>query len=76
MGETRNRWQLGELVAVMWNDEMAARFPSADHTLCRVEVDSLGRVLRCMGWHCNRCGAPTNYQGGHNCPDRPERDHA
>jgi hypothetical protein len=29
-------------------------------------------LLRCVGWHCNRCGAPTPSNGHRNeCPDRP-----
>jgi hypothetical protein len=71
------KWVVQELVAVMWNDGMAQRFPSADHVGCRqlfqhkdgqwVEFDP----PRCVGWHCNRCGAPTNSWGHHDCPDRP-----
>ncbi|WPH57705.1 hypothetical protein [Mycobacterium phage WXIN] len=73
-----NRWELGELIAVSWNDEMAERFPNADHTSCRQELHHDGNdwqpfsPVRCHGPHCNRCGAPTDCQGGHNCPDRPE----
>ena len=73
-------YQLGELLAVEWNDEMAQRFPDVDHTMCRQELwnqnDGLGwrpfDPPHCRGWHCNRCGAPTNSYGHHVCPDRPE----
>ena len=71
-------WQVQELVAVMWNDDMAARFPNAEHTMCRQEFwnkDGMAEPFdppRCRGWHCNRCGAPTNDRGHHTCPDRPQ----
>jgi hypothetical protein len=82
------RYQITELVAVAWNDDMAARFPNADHHGCRQEMQP-GPLIQhrpfekpyrnwvpfnppqCHGWHCNRCGAPTNSMGHHNCPDRP-----
>lgn len=68
-----SRYQLGELLAVTWTDEMAQRFPNADHAGCRALMDpATQRVTRCIGWHCNRCGAPTNSYGHHDCPDRPE----
>ncbi|MGV7669123.1 hypothetical protein PJN91_17270 [Mycobacterium kansasii] len=60
------RYQITELLAVAWNPEMTQRFPNADHSECR--LDSAGR---CTGWHCNRCGKPTNSYGHHQCPDRP-----
>lgn len=68
MDELLGKYTVGELLASVWNDEMAQRFPNADHTFCRVD----GRTLRCHGLHCNRCGAPTDAQGGHDCPDRPK----
>ena len=71
-----------ELVAVQWNPDMAQRFPNADHTGCRQLMRRLpdGRTWvpcdppQCHGWHCNRCGAPTNSYGHHTCPDRPEAE--
>ena len=79
MGEIiGGHYELGELLAVEWNDDMAERFPNADHDTCRQEViwdDGNWRPYdppRCHGWHCNRCGAPTNSYGHHRCPDRPE----
>lgn len=71
-----DRYQLGELLAVGWSADMAARFPHADHRGCRQEMQHDGTSwvpyspARCAGWHCNRCGAPTNSFGHHNCPDR------
>ncbi|SID33758.1 Uncharacterised protein [Mycobacteroides abscessus subsp. abscessus] len=63
-----------ELAATLWNDELAQRFPHADHTAClslhSVE-DGVARWVKCVDWHCNRCGSPTNTFGGHDCPDRP-----
>lgn len=66
-------YQPVELLAVMWDADMAARFPDADHSECRCIVDiHSGAMLRCIGWHCNRCGAPTPSHGHRNdCPDRP-----
>ena len=72
-----DRYQLGEVLATQWCDDMAARFPNADHHGCRQEMQAINdrwkpyNPARCHGWHCNRCGAPTNAYGHHNCPDRP-----
>jgi hypothetical protein len=69
-------YQLGELLAVGWNPEMAVRFPNADHYGCRQEMRQLADrwaphvPARCVGYHCNRCGAATNSYGHHSCPDR------
>ena len=61
-----------ELLATLWNDDMAARFPNADHSDCRVEVDLRTLTLiGCRGWHCNRCGEAINPITLHSCPDRP-----
>lgn len=73
------KWVATELLAVSWSPEMAERFPSAVHTSCRQEMRVTPNgaqpyePVRCIGWHCNRCGAPTNAFGHHDCPDRPER---
>lgn len=84
-----DRYRLGELLAVQWNDDMAQRFPNADHHGCR-QLMRQGPLIqgpfeepyrdwvpfdppRCSGYHCNRCGAPTNMFGHHDCPDRPEK---
>lgn len=72
------KWQLRELLAVSWDADMAARFPDADHTGCLqllYHEDGEWRPYDppiCKGWHCNRCGAPTNSYGHHVCPDRPQ----
>jgi hypothetical protein len=66
------RWKFGELLAVTWNDEMDQRFPDASHDGCRMDCRDPDRPV-CAGWHCNRCGAPTNAWGHHDCPDRPAR---
>lgn len=73
------KWKLTELLAVQWNPEMAQRFPNAEHAGCRQEMrptDSPAGFepydpVRCVGWHCDRCGQATNSYGHHNCPDRP-----
>lgn len=71
-----DRYQLGEILATGWNPEMAARFPNADHHGCRQEMWHDGTYwkpydpVRCVGFHCNRCGAATNSYGHHDCPDR------
>lgn len=66
-----------EMVAVQWNPDMAARFPNAEHDGCRqmlqIADDGTHEAFdppRCVGYHCNRCGAPTNMYGYHDCPDR------
>lgn len=73
-----------ELLARVWDDEMAARFPNASHVCCRMQFGQMtpdGPAYFaepvCRGLHCNRCGQPTDCQGGHDCPDRPmkEGDH-
>lgn len=71
------KWEIQELLAVTWNDEMAQRFPNAEHHFCRQEMRPTEDGFapfdppHCVGWHCNRCGAATNSYGHHNCPDRP-----
>ena len=73
-----DRYELREVLAVSWNEAMAARFPNADHSQCRQEMWHDGEMwrsfspVRCGGWHCNRCGAATNGFGHHECPDRPK----
>lgn len=76
---TLDNYEMGEILAVMWSPEMAERFPNADHRGCRQEARRLSNgdwvpyePVRCHGWHCNRCGAPTNSFGHHDspCPDR------
>ena len=73
MTDPFDRYEIAELVAVMWNDDMAARFPNVQHHFCRQMPDGPGGPVRCAGWHCNRCGHPTNMFGHHACPDRPEK---
>ena len=74
-----DRYRLGELLAVQWNDQMAQRFPAADHHGCRQKMRPINdrwqpySPVQCMGYHCNRCGAATNSYGHHACPDRPDR---
>ncbi|SKK34596.1 Uncharacterised protein [Mycobacteroides abscessus subsp. abscessus] len=63
-----------ELSATLWNDELDQRFPTADHTACLSLIsveDGVARRVKCLDWHCNRCGSATNTFGGHDCPDRP-----
>jgi hypothetical protein len=70
------KWKITELLAVAWNPEMAQRFPNADHAGCRQQMRGTPNGFepfdppRCAGWHCNRCGQPTNSYGHHDCPDR------
>jgi hypothetical protein len=72
-----DRYLIHELLAVGWNDDMAARVPNADHHGCRQEMRPVNdrwqplNPPRCHGYHCNRCGAATNAYGHHDCPDRP-----
>lgn len=73
-----DHYKLSYLVAVTWNDEMAQRFPNADHHGCRQEMFHNGThwesysPARCRGYHCNRCGAATGSFGHTDCPDKPE----
>lgn len=67
MDGTVGGWNVVETLAVVWNDELAQRFPHANHDSCRIDIST----FRCHGLHCNRCGSPTGVQGGHDCPDRP-----
>lgn len=78
MGEIiGGRWEVQELVAAGWNGDLAARFPDADHAGCRqMMYHEHGGwhpydPPKCLDWHCNRCGAPTNSFGHHDCLDRP-----
>ena len=77
---TLDRYQFTELLCVQWNPEMAARFPHASHAGCRQLMqwtEASGWQPHdppmCSGYHCNRCGAPTNMFGHHDCPDRPNQ---
>ena len=73
-----DRYQLGYVVAVSWNDDMARRFPNADHHGCRQEMRDMGDRYtpfdppRCHGYHCNRCGAATGSFGHNDCPDKAQ----
>lgn len=58
-----------ELLACMWSEDMAQRFPHADHSECLVEVRNM-EFVTCRDWHCNRCGVHVNPLTNHNCPDR------
>ena len=74
-----DRYQLGEIAAVQWSPEVAARFPNADLHGCRQQhYEQDGRWVafdppRCHGWHCNRCGAATGMFGHTDCPDKPQQ---
>ena len=60
-------------VTELWNEELAARFPNADHHECRQLMRQDGdkwvpySPVRCAGWHCRLCGSPTNIMGHHHC---------
>lgn len=66
-----DNYELEELVAVQWNVKLAAEFTDAKHTFCRQEMFHDGNrwvshvPVKCVGWHCPRCGAPTNVMGHH-----------
>ena len=66
-------YKIMELLAVQWNEELAARFPNADHHECRQLMRQDGdkwvpySPVRCAGWHCHLCGSPTNIMGHHHC---------
>lgn len=66
-----DNYELQEVVAVAWNPKLAAEFPDAKHTFCRQEMFHDGNQwvsyvpVKCGGWHCPKCGAPTNVMGHH-----------
>lgn len=66
------QYQLGDMVAVQWNPDLADRFPDADHRGCRQSMREVNGLLKpfypalCHGYHCPRCGAPTNMYGHHH----------
>ena len=62
-----------ELLACMWSDDMARRFPHAEHEECLVEVRNT-EFVACRDWHCNRCGVHVNPLVRHGCPDRSTVD--
>jgi hypothetical protein len=65
--------KLGPVVAVQWCDDMAARFPDADHHGCRQSMRPVGARWMpfdpplCHGYHCPHCGAPTGQYGHRRC---------
>jgi len=67
------RYQLGDMVAVEWNAELAERFPAADHYGCRQELWHNGtswqrfNPVLCRGYHCPQCGAATGGYGHREC---------
>lgn len=67
-----NDYELHDLLAVQWNELLAARFPNASHQMCRQEMRWDGEQyvsyspVRCIGWHCHKCGEPTNMMGHHH----------
>lgn len=58
-----------ELLACVWTDDMALRFPDADHSDCLVILRNL-EFVTCRDWHCNRCGVHVQPLVRHGCPDR------
>ena len=72
-----NRYKLGDVVAVQWNPELAEQFPNARHTGCRQQCWHDGEQwreyhpARCMGYHCPKCGEPTNMMGNHHLNPTP-----
>jgi hypothetical protein len=59
--ETRT-WVSGDLLAVRG-------WPGCTNVTCtrkNVGLDP-NDPGECYGWHCPRCGSPTNAQGGHRC---------
>lgn len=69
-------YELRDILAVQWHDQMWERFPNADHHGCRQEMFHDGVrwqpyvPARCMGFHCVRCGEATGQFGHRNCPKR------
>lgn len=69
-------YELRDIVAAVWDDDLAARFPDADHRGCRQEMYHDGQVwrshvpARCRGYHCVHCGEATGQFGHRNCPKK------
>ena len=69
------RYELGPVVAVQWNNELADRFPNADHTGCRQSLRHITELgvwepftpALCHDYHCPNCGNPCNYTGHRQC---------
>lgn len=67
----RDRYELGDVVAVQWNRDLATLFPRAPHHGCRQMMRADGDRWvpfdppRCADYHCPRCGAPCNMMGAH-----------
>lgn len=68
-------YELRDILAVAWCEDMAARFPNADHRGCRQQMWHDGTRWHahtpphCLGYHCVRCGAATGQYGHRNCPN-------
>lgn len=66
-----NDYEMLDLLAVQWNDQLAARFPNVNHSTCRQLFQHNGEKwvpyepVRCIGWHCHKCGEQTNLMGHH-----------
>jgi hypothetical protein len=73
-----DRFILGDVVAVGWNPELAAKFPDADHWGCtqlmRQADSGIGWMPfdppQCRGYHCPKCGVATNMMGHHHTTGR------
>lgn len=71
-----DRYELQDVVAELWNDHLAKRFPHTSHRMCfqqmRLPDDGSQYAVpftppRCQDWHCPRCGAPTGMYGHREC---------
>lgn len=71
-------YELQEIIAVQWNNQLAQRFPNTSHHDCRQSMifnhikdkwEPFNPPL-CHDWHCQLCGKPCNVMGHHQC-DNP-----
>lgn len=69
-----DRYELGPIIAVQWNPQLAQQFPNIDHNGClqSMKMNSLGKWVSfdpplCHGWHCPNCGQPCGSNGHRRC---------
>jgi hypothetical protein len=68
-------YNLGDVVAELWCDRLARRFPHTSHSNCfqamRLVDGQYNPVpfipARCQDWHCPKCGASTGMYGHQEC---------
>lgn len=70
-----DRYQMGDIVAELWSDKLARRFPNTSHRNCFQALRLVDGQYdpqpfippRCQDWHCPKCGRACNMYGHHDC---------